>query len=99
MLIHCPMASERLVPDLYCSFSQVLLETPRKGKRKAVVKAWSTVQGRGGCLLLLDVCSDPGPADAQCWEMAGEPLQLAEPLRARPLDAACEQTGGDRLDL
>lgn len=69
MLINCPMASGGLAPDLYCDFSQVLLETPGKGKRKAIVKPWSIVQGRvGRLLLLLNVSSDSGPADAQCLE-------------------------------
>ena len=63
------MASGRLAPDLYCNFSRVLLETPGKGKRKIIVKPWSVVQGRVVCLLLLlNVSSDSGPADAKCLE-------------------------------
>lgn len=63
------MASGRLAPDLYCNFSQVLLETPGKGKRKTIVKPWSIVQGQvGRLLLLLNVSSDSGPADAKCLE-------------------------------
>lgn len=63
------MASGRLAPDVYCNFSQVLLETPRKGKRKTIVKPWSVVQGWvGRLLLLLNVFSDLGPADAKCLE-------------------------------
>lgn len=61
------MASGRLALIL-CNFSQVLLETPRKGK-KDNSKTLVCSSGLGGrLLLLLNVFSDLGPADAKCLE-------------------------------
>lgn len=78
------MASGRLAPDVYLQFLPSSLGDPQERKEKTIVKPWSVVQGWVGRLLLLNVFSDLGPADASAWKMAGRPVPAQAPCVSGP---------------
>ena len=68
------------------------LGDPWEGKEKGDSKTLVDSSGPGGASPSAPECvlKTRGQQMPSAWKMAGGPLQLAEPLCPRPLDAACE---------